>query len=108
MVVRVGVWISRVLVVISSVISLDIIRFMRFTHRREFSIEFCDECFEYPEQNSLIGMDVASTSINNGFWFEAHMRIIREIKFEKDFVLEDFERFVQSIAEEDSSGSKIP
>ncbi|GKD63889.1 hypothetical protein Tco_1305997 [Tanacetum coccineum] len=60
--------------------------------------------FEFIHQNGVIGIDVDSTGGNNGFWFGADLGIIREIEFQNDFVLEDFESFVRSIVEEDSSG----
>ncbi|GJT70054.1 hypothetical protein Tco_1029340 [Tanacetum coccineum] len=74
---------------ISSVISLDVIRFHGITRRRVIT---------------HVGIDVASTGGNNGFWFWFDVRIFREIKFQKDFVLEDFERFVGSFVNEDCSG----
>nr|GFB96242.1 hypothetical protein [Tanacetum cinerariifolium] len=61
------------------------------------------ERFEFLHQNGMIGIDVASTDRNNDIWFGV-LRIIQEIKFEKDLVLEDFESFIGSIVEEDSSG----
>ncbi|GJS69001.1 putative RNA-directed DNA polymerase [Tanacetum coccineum] len=53
------------------------------------------------QQNGVIRIDVASTR-NNGSRF-GFVRIIREIELEKDLVLDDFESFVRSFAEEDSS-----
>ncbi|GJY51107.1 hypothetical protein Tco_0441954 [Tanacetum coccineum] len=42
----------------------------------------------------MIGNDVASTGRKNGFWFRVDMSIVREIEFQKDLVLEDFESFI--------------
>ncbi|GJT51180.1 hypothetical protein Tco_0977337, partial [Tanacetum coccineum] len=69
-----------------------------------FGIDFSSESFEFIHQNGVIGVDVASTDGNKGFWFGVSLRLLREIELEKDFVLKDFESFVQSIIEEDSSG----
>ncbi|GJZ97512.1 hypothetical protein Tco_0669965 [Tanacetum coccineum] len=72
----------------------------------EFRINFCSESFEFLHQNGVIKIDVASIGENNGFWFGVVLGIIREIEFQKDLVLEDFESFIRSIVEEDSSGVK--
>ncbi|GJX44142.1 hypothetical protein Tco_0260818 [Tanacetum coccineum] len=60
------------------------------------------ESFDFLYQNGVIGIDVASTGGNNGFG--ADLEFTREIELEKDLVLKDFESFVGSIVEEDSSG----
>ncbi|GJU03372.1 hypothetical protein Tco_1113710 [Tanacetum coccineum] len=36
---------------------------------QEFGIDFCSESFEIFHQNGVIGIDVASTGRNIGFWF---------------------------------------
>ncbi|GJZ47009.1 hypothetical protein Tco_0600841, partial [Tanacetum coccineum] len=71
---------------------------------KEFGIDFSSESFEFLHQNGVIESGVASTGENNGFWFAVVLGIIQEIEFQKDFVIEDFESFVGSIIEEDSSG----
>ncbi|GKF85225.1 hypothetical protein Tco_0250123 [Tanacetum coccineum] len=63
-----------------------------------------NEIFEFLHQHGVIGIDVASTGENNGFG--ADLEFTREIEFEKDFILEDFESFVGSVVEENSSGVK--
>nr|GEX74678.1 zinc finger, CCHC-type [Tanacetum cinerariifolium] len=70
---------------------------------KEFRINFCNEIFEFLHQHGVIGIDVASTGGNKDFG--ADWEFTREIKFEKDFVLEDLKRFVGSIVEEDSSNN---
>ncbi|GJZ73890.1 hypothetical protein Tco_0638036 [Tanacetum coccineum] len=76
-----------------------------FPHE-EFRIDFCGESFELLYKNGVIDIDVASNSRNNGFWVGFDMRILREIEFQKDLVLEDFESFIRSFLKEDSSGRK--
>nr|GEX04939.1 putative reverse transcriptase domain-containing protein [Tanacetum cinerariifolium] len=51
----------------------------------------------------MIEIDVSSTNENNAFWFGIILGFTREMKLEKDLVLEDFESIVGSIVEEDSS-----
>ncbi|GKA63315.1 hypothetical protein Tco_0762921 [Tanacetum coccineum] len=70
----------------------------------EFGINFCNEIFEFIHQYGEIGIDVISIGRNNGFG--ADLEFTREIEFEKDFILEDFESFVGSVVEENSSGVK--
>ncbi|GKC02870.1 hypothetical protein Tco_0994480 [Tanacetum coccineum] len=86
--------------------SRDILRdiFGHNSLHEEFKIDFCNEIFEFLHQHGVIGIDVASTGRNNGF--RDDLEFSREIKFEKDFVLEDLESFVGSVVEEDSSGVK--
>ncbi|GKE13632.1 hypothetical protein Tco_1417183 [Tanacetum coccineum] len=73
-------------------------------HTSEFRIDFCSESFEFFYQHGVIGIDVASTSGNNGFG--ADLEFTQKIEFEKDFVLEDLKSFVGGVVEEDSSGVK--
>nr|GEY04820.1 hypothetical protein [Tanacetum cinerariifolium] len=62
------------------------------------------ESFGFFHQYFMIGNDVASTGENNDFWIRLDMRILREIEFQKDLVLEDFKSFVESVVEENSFG----
>ncbi|GJX49293.1 ribonuclease H-like domain-containing protein [Tanacetum coccineum] len=82
------------------------LEFFKVFRYGEFGIDFCNEIFEFLHQHGVIGIDVASTSGNNGFWFGAILGFTQKIEFEKDFVLEDLKSFVGSIIEEDSSGVK--
>ncbi|GKC54145.1 hypothetical protein Tco_1076890 [Tanacetum coccineum] len=77
--------------------------FKFFHYVLEFKTDFGSERFKFINQNGVIGIDVTSTGKNNGFRF-GFLRILREIEFEKDFILEDLERFIGSFVEEDSSG----
>ncbi|GJV69010.1 hypothetical protein Tco_1484519 [Tanacetum coccineum] len=70
----------------------------------EFGIYFCNEILEFIHQYGEIGIDVISTGGNNGFWFGAILGSTREIKLEKNLILEDLKSFVGSVVEEDSSG----
>nr|GEZ09570.1 hypothetical protein [Tanacetum cinerariifolium] len=56
------------------------------------------------KNTASIGIDVASTDRNKGFG--ADLEFTREIKFDKDFVLEDLKSFVGSVVKEDSSSIK--
>ncbi|GJW85976.1 hypothetical protein Tco_0159121 [Tanacetum coccineum] len=68
--------------------------FELFPYDQEFRIDFCNEIFEFFHQHGVIGIDVASTSCNNGFG--ADLEFTQEIEFEKDFVLEDLKSLTLS------------
>nr|GEZ37329.1 hypothetical protein [Tanacetum cinerariifolium] len=68
----------------------------------EFHILACHHSCRF---NGVIGIDVVSIGGNNGVRFGV-LRILQEIKFEKELVLEAFESFIRSVVEEDSSNIK--